>query len=78
MVRLMLEEAFSQRRAERVSLVVFPDNLAAINCYSAAGFTHSGRQKKHFATTGREHVMLQMTIERELYRAGQRRQPPQR
>jgi len=67
MVRLMLDEAFAHRRAERVSLVVFPDNLGAIRCYAACGFIQAGKQTKFFATTGREHVMLQMSIERERY-----------
>lgn len=63
MVRMLLDEAFINRKAWRVSLVVFPDNESAVACYRAAGFAHAGEQVKHFATTGRQHRMLQMTID---------------
>lgn len=64
MIRTCLELAFRYRRAQRVSLVVFPENSPAIRCYGYAGFVIAGDQYKHFPTTGRQHRMLQMTIDR--------------
>jgi RimJ/RimL family protein N-acetyltransferase len=64
MINLVLEEAFQTRKAARVSLVVFPDNIAAIRCYRACGFTEVGEQVKYFPTTGRQHRMLQMSVTR--------------
>lgn len=69
MVGLALDLAFQHHRARRVSLVVFPDNTAAIRCYRNAGFVGAGDQIKYFQTTGRQHRMLQMTIDRSRYAA---------
>lgn len=67
MISLVLEYAFRTRRAYRVSLVVFPENAAAIRCYRRAGFVEAGDQWKFFCTTGQQHRMLQMTIDRGRY-----------
>jgi RimJ/RimL family protein N-acetyltransferase len=69
MIALLLRLSFEHRRAHRVSLVVFPDNLAAIRCYRACGFEHAGTQNKHFYPTGRHHDMLQMSIDHRTWRA---------
>jgi len=69
MVRLALKVAFVRRRMNRVSLVVFPDNIAAIYCYRSVGFLDAGEQTKYFHRTGREHRMLQMTIDLGRYRS---------
>ena len=63
MMSLVLAEAFRHRGASRVSLVVFPDNHAAIACYLAAGLIDVGEQRKYFQTTGAQHVMRQMSID---------------
>jgi RimJ/RimL family protein N-acetyltransferase len=68
MVRLMLHEAFSNRSARRVSLVVFPDNHAAVRCYRSVGFVDDGVQLRYFPTTSRQHRMLQMTLHRDALR----------
>jgi RimJ/RimL family protein N-acetyltransferase len=67
MIDLMLDEAFTQRGATRVSLVVFPDNTAAVQCYRACGFLDKTEQIRYFHTTGRQHTMLQMTIDKNRY-----------
>ncbi len=67
MVRLALDDAFLRRRASQVSLVVFPDNAIAIRCYRSCGFNDTGEQIKHFATTGSQHRMLQMGIDKQRY-----------
>ncbi len=69
MIGLALDLAFGHRRAKRVSLVVFPDNAGAIRCYRNAGLVGAGDQIKYFQTTGRQHRMLQMTIDRGRYTA---------
>lgn len=68
-VDLTLEEAFRIRQAQRVSLMVFPDNLPAYSCYAAAGFSQVADQFKYFSTTGRRYRMLQMSIAREQFEA---------
>ncbi len=67
MVGLILDEGFRNRRLERVSLVVFPENLAAIRCYRRAGFLDAGEQVRYFPTTGRRCRLLRMTIDRKRY-----------
>lgn len=67
MIGLTIEFAFRHRRAYRVSLVVFPENTSAIRCYRNAGFVDAGEQWKFFATTGQQHRMIQMTIDRGRY-----------
>lgn len=64
MISLSLELAFRVKHACRISLVVFPDNIGAIRCYQRAGFVNSGEQLKYFPTTGKQHRMTQMTIDR--------------
>lgn len=67
MIELSLELAFRSQRAYRVSLVVFPENVSAIRCYRRGGFIDAGDQWKYFATTGQQHRMVQMTIDRGRY-----------
>ena len=67
MTTLMLEEVFCHRDAQRVSLVVFPDNIFAIACYRAVGFLDGATQIKYFKTSGRQHRMFQMSIDRRRY-----------
>ncbi len=69
MIGLGLDLAFRTQRAYRVSLVVFPDNAGAIRCYRNAGFVDAGDQYKYFPSTGRQHRMIQMTIDRGRYLA---------
>ena len=38
LLRALLAEAFEQRNATRVALIVYPDNLPALRCYRRAGF----------------------------------------
>lgn len=69
MARLLIREAFEIRRARRLSLVVFPDNLQAIRCYQEAGFLDSGQQLQCFSGTGRQHRMRCMSISLEQFRS---------
>ena len=65
MVGLAIEDAFVRRQAESVSLVVFPDNLAAVECYRSVGFVTVGEQFKEFQGTSQTHRMLRMSIARQ-------------
>jgi ribosomal protein S18 acetylase RimI-like enzyme len=67
MIDLALAEAFTRQQADSVSLVVFPDNMAALSCYRSVGFVIVGDQFKDFWTTGRTHRMLRMRISRDEY-----------
>jgi RimJ/RimL family protein N-acetyltransferase len=71
MVRLLVRHAFEQRRADRVSLVVFPDNFGAIACYRSCGFVEVGTQSKFFYPTGRQHTLLQMNLDQRTWRSTQ-------
>jgi RimJ/RimL family protein N-acetyltransferase len=62
MVEMLIEMAFTQRRANMISLVVFPENHAAIKCYLAAGFERINHETKFFNTTQQEHTMVHMAI----------------
>lgn len=64
MISLALELAFCIRRASRISLVVFPENVTAIRCYRRLGFVDVGDQHKYFQSTGKQHRMTQMTVDR--------------
>ncbi|MBI4717370.1 MAG: GNAT family N-acetyltransferase [Planctomycetes bacterium] len=48
-VRALLNEAFTELLASRVSLVVFPENRIAIACYRRAGFTAIGEEYHRFS-----------------------------
>lgn len=60
----LLAHAFVELGAADVLLVVFPDNLRAIQCYERAGFIDLGQERKLFKTTGREHLFTRMGISR--------------
>jgi len=66
--RLLVTLAFEQCGASEVLLVVFPENLAAIRCYTRAGFSVTGQETRFFETTGREHSFLRMSITPAAYR----------
>jgi RimJ/RimL family protein N-acetyltransferase len=66
-VRLLLEKSFQSHDALRVSLVVFPENHAAVHCYYRAGFTQHADEFHQFHPTGRKVRMLRMDVEREAW-----------
>jgi RimJ/RimL family protein N-acetyltransferase len=67
MIELALDVAFLRSGGVRTSLVVFPENFTAVECYRRVGFIDVREQIKYFTTTHRRHVMLQMTIDRERF-----------
>lgn len=63
-VRGLLTIAFDLLAADRVLLVVFPDNIGAIRCYEKNGMAITGRERRYFKTVGRQHVLVRMEIDK--------------
>lgn len=64
LTRLLLGYAFEQLLAHKVTLVVFPDNHAAISCYESAGMHIEGHETHWFAAYRRRMRLVRMAIER--------------
>ncbi len=64
LVQLLLEEAFERRGAVRVSLVVFPENQAALECYRGAGFHDDGEEWQVFSAYGGRVRLLRLARSR--------------
>ncbi len=62
--RALLSEAFEQRGANRVSLIVFPDNLAALRCYRRAGFSTAGEEHHPFGGASCAYRLLRLEMAR--------------
>lgn len=58
----LLELAFGRYAAKRVMLVVFPDNVAAIECYRRVGFQVIREEHHRFGGTGPRHRLLRLEI----------------
>ncbi|MCH8967181.1 MAG: GNAT family N-acetyltransferase [Planctomycetes bacterium] len=63
-VELLLIEAFQELAAESISLVVFPDNAAAIRCYLKNGIVRRREEFHQFRSGQPKYRMLQMDIDR--------------
>ncbi len=61
---LLLTEAFEQRGAQRVTLVAFPDNAAALACYRAAGMVDDGYEWHTFPAYGRRECLVRLAASR--------------
>lgn len=59
-VHKLLEEAFHKQKAGRVSLVVFPENRAAVHCYERCGFRIVGDERHRFLPGGARHRLLRL------------------
>ena len=60
LTRLLLAEAFGRFHASDVTLVVFPENTVAIECYRAAGMRDNGYETHHFPAYQRRVRLLRM------------------
>jgi RimJ/RimL family protein N-acetyltransferase len=60
LTRALLREAFESRGARRVTLVVFPENRAALACYQRAGMRIDGHETHTFAAYGRTEVLVRL------------------
>jgi RimJ/RimL family protein N-acetyltransferase len=64
LVQLLLREAFEERGARRVTLVVFPENQAARACYRAAGMREDGFESHEFPAYKTQECLLRFVAER--------------
>lgn len=62
-VRALLTYAFETIRAQRVTLVVFPENRSALRCYESVGFTIVQEERHRFGTPGKRHRLLRLTLD---------------
>lgn len=62
--RRLVAEAFADARTERIVLIVFPDNEAAIRCYRVNGFCQTGQERHRFRPQGSTHTMLRFELRR--------------
>ena len=60
LTRLLLRRAFQRYNARRVSLVVFPENVAAVASYHAVGMQEDGYEIHAFKAYGRRKRLLRM------------------
>jgi RimJ/RimL family protein N-acetyltransferase len=58
LTKMLLERAFRSHHARRVSLVVFPANVAAIATYRSVGMHEDGYETHYFAASGRHERLL--------------------
>ncbi len=63
-VRRLVEAGFAEFFAERISLIVFPDNTPAVRCYERVGFACRGEEHHRFGAQQRPYRMLRYEIER--------------
>jgi len=64
LTRLLLEEAFERRGARQVTLVVFPENKAALACYRAAGMRDDGWETHDFPAYTRRATLVRLVATR--------------
>ena len=62
LVRALLDRAFNTLLAGRVSLIVFPDNVAALQCYRRVGFALMGEEYHRFGGAGPKHRLFRLEI----------------
>lgn len=62
LVQALLKEAFQERLATRVLLIVFPDNTPAVQCYLSVGFKITGEEFHQFCSEGPEHRLLRLEM----------------
>jgi len=67
LVQALLFEAFHERFASCVTLVVFPDNTPAVQCYLDVGFTITGDEHHQFGGVGPKHRLLRLEIKPDQY-----------
>ena len=61
-VRMLVEYAFDQLAAHLVSLIVYPNNKPAIDCYQRVGFKPTREEHHAFGPSSVEERMLRLEI----------------
>lgn len=64
LTRRLLEEAFERRGAQRVTLVVFPENERALACYRSAGMREDGYEWHDFPIYGQRVCLIRLAASR--------------
>ncbi len=64
LVQMLVEHALADQAVQRLTMVVFPDNVAALGCYDAIGFRIVGREHHRFASDNEKHTMLRLELTR--------------
>ncbi len=62
-VRELLNRAFDMHKARHVALIVFPENVAAIRCYTRCGFQAKRDEHHSFCKNGRRFMMRRMELD---------------
>jgi GNAT superfamily N-acetyltransferase len=62
--RMLVEDAFSDPRAERVVMIVFPENQPALRCYESVGFRVIRTEQHRFPPHQQERSLLRLEITR--------------
>ena len=63
LTRRLIDRAFRSQRARSVSLVVFPDNVAAVNCYRSAGMREDGYEYHEFPVYSRRERLSRFIVD---------------
>ena len=61
-VRALVRHAFEQLAADRLSLIVFPENAAAVECYRRVGFSSVREEYHEFGDDRTKHRFLRLEI----------------
>lgn len=64
LTQLLIEAGLADPRIDRLVMVVFPDNHAAVSCYRATGFRVTRRERHRFGPRPGDHAMLRLEITR--------------
>ncbi len=64
MTQLLIEAGLADPQIDRLVMVVFPDNHAAVSCYRAVGFRVTRRERHRFGPRPGDHAMLRLEITR--------------
>jgi ribosomal protein S18 acetylase RimI-like enzyme len=64
LVRELTAYAFRNLGVQRLSLVVFPDNLVAVRCYRRAGFQRISEEYHRFGKTETEYKLVRLEMDK--------------
>ena len=62
LIQALVGYAFDRIGADRISLIVFPENTAAVECYRRVGFVPVGQEYHQFGRSKQRHQFLRLEI----------------
>lgn len=68
-VHSLLAYAFGTLAADRITLVVFPENRSAIQCYQSVGFSIVQEERHRFGKSSTRHKLLRLSLDASGYTA---------